>query len=123
MPGYAPTAFVSVHVCPAGCVSALYMTNGKLLERGLELLAMMKEDMAHMGAEDLHQLQRTRESVTQHTLYREETRWPGYYYRGNHVKLDDANWRCFTLSRYDCNTGKSAMGKGAGLPHHRLTRL
>jgi len=37
-------------------------------------------------AEDLHQLQRTwelhhrllaSESVTQHTLFREETRWPG----------------------------------------------
>jgi adenylylsulfate reductase, subunit A len=52
------------------------MTNGVLLERGLEPLAMLKEDMSHMGAEDLHQLQRTwelnhrllaSESVTQHT--------------------------------------------------------
>ena len=81
---------------------------------------MLKEDMAHMGAEDLHQLQRTwelnhrllaSESVTQHTLFREETRWPGYYYRGDHMKLDDANWHCFTLSRYDRNTGSWAMEK------------
>src|SRR5207247_8653729 len=42
-----------------GGISTNYMTNGVLLERGLELLAMLKEDMAHMGAEDLHQLQRT----------------------------------------------------------------
>ena len=71
-------------------------------------------------AEDLHQLQRTwelhhrilaSESVTHHTLFRKETRWPGYYYRGDHMKLDDANWHCFTLSRYDRDTGKWAMEK------------
>jgi adenylylsulfate reductase subunit A len=81
---------------------------------------MLKEDMAHMGAEDLHQLQRTwelnhrllaSESVTHHTLFRKETRWPGYYYRGDHMKLDDENWHCFTLSRYDRNTGKWGMEK------------
>ena len=68
------------------------MTNGVLLKRGLELLAMLKEDMSHMGAEDLHQLQCTwernprllaSESVTRHMLFSEETRWPGYYYRGD----------------------------------------
>ena len=89
-----------------GGISANYMTNELLLNRGLELLAMLKEDMDHIGAEDLHQLQRTwelhhrvlaSESVTQHTLFRAETRWPGYYYRADHPKLDDANWHCFTL--------------------------
>jgi adenylylsulfate reductase subunit A len=103
-----------------GGISTNYMTNGKLLERGLELLGMLQEDMAHIGAEDLHQLQRTWElhhrllsslSVTHHTLFREETRWPGYYYRGDHMKLDDANWHCFTLSHYDRRTGKFAMEK------------
>src|SRR5438046_991572 len=103
-----------------GGISTNYMTNGVLLGRGLELLAMLKEDMSCMGAEDLHQLQRTwelhhrllaSESVTQHTLFREETRWPGYYYRGDHMKLDDENWHCFTLSRYDRNTGKWEMEK------------
>ncbi|HSE00361.1 MAG TPA: adenylyl-sulfate reductase subunit alpha [Burkholderiales bacterium] len=109
-----------------GGISALYMTNGKLLIRGLELLDMLKEDMSHMGAEDLHQLQRvwelhhrllSAESVTHHTLFREETRWPGYYYRGDHPKLDDQNWHCFTLSRYDRNTGKFAMEKA---PVHHI---
>ena len=103
-----------------GGISTNYMTNGKLLERGLELLGMMKEDMNSMGAEDLHQLQRVwelhhrllaSESVTRHTLFREETRWPGYYYRGDHMKLDDENWHCFTLSRYDRETGEWAMEK------------
>src|SRR5437773_3961280 len=55
-----------------GGISTNYMTNGVLLNRGLELLAMMKEDMAHMGAEDLHQLQRTWE--LNHRLLASESR-------------------------------------------------
>jgi adenylylsulfate reductase subunit A len=93
-----------------GGIGAHYMTNQPLLTRGLELLTMLKQDLNHVGAEDLHQLQRTwelhhrviaSEAVTQHTMYRTETRWPGYYYRADHPKLDDQNWHCFTLSRYD----------------------
>ena len=103
-----------------GGISAHYTTNTPMLDRGLELLEMLKEDMDHMGAEDLHQLQRTwelhhrvlaSESVTHHTMFREETRWPGYYYRADHPKLDDDNWHCFTLSRYDRDSGEWAMEK------------
>jgi adenylylsulfate reductase subunit A len=49
--------------------------------------------------------------VARHTLFREETRWPGYYYRGDHMKLDDANWHVFTLSRYEAKTGDWQMEK------------
>ena len=103
-----------------GGITVNYMTNEPLLTRGLELMEMLKEDADHIGAEDLHQLQRTwefkhrllaSESVMQHTLFRKETRWPGYYYRGDHMKLDDENWHCFTLSRYDAETGKWTMEK------------
>jgi adenylylsulfate reductase subunit A len=45
------------------------------------------------------------------TLFRKETRWPAYYYRGDHMKLDDENWHCFTLSRCDRNSGEWAMEK------------
>ena len=45
------------------------------------------------------------------TLFREETRWPGYYYRGDHMKLDDENWHCLTVSRRDPKTGKFSMEK------------
>jgi len=109
-----------------GGISSNYVTNSMLLERGLELLTMLKEDMNSMGAEDLHQLQRTwelnhrilaSESVTHHTLFRKETRWPGYYYRGDHMKLDDKDWHCFTLSRYDQHSGKWAMEKA---PVHHI---
>jgi hypothetical protein len=75
---------------------------------------MLKEDMAHIGrrrpAPAAARLGAAApalasESVTRHTLYREETRWPGYYYRGDHMKLDDENWHCFTLSQFDRHTG------------------
>ena len=93
-----------------GGISSNYMTNEPMLVRGLELLGMLKEDLEHLAAEDLHQLQRAwelqhrvlaSESVAHHTMFRTETRWPGYYYRADYPKLDDTNWHCFTLSQYD----------------------
>ncbi len=87
-----------------------YTTNAVLLNRGLELLTMLKEDLSKLAAENLHQLQRaweldhrvwTAEAVLRHTLYREETRWPGYYYRSDFPTLDDKNWRAFVNSKYD----------------------
>ena len=57
------------------------------------------------------------EAVTRHTLFRQETRWPD---RGDHPKLDDQNWHCFTLSRYDHQSGEWAMEKAAGPPTNRL---
>jgi adenylylsulfate reductase subunit A len=103
-----------------GGIGSHYTTNEPMLTRGLELLSMLKEDLDHIGAEDLHQLQRAwelqhrvlaSEAVTQHTMFRTETRWPGYYYRADHPKLDDANWHCFTLSRYDRHSGKWELEK------------
>jgi len=110
----------------AGGISTFYMTNEPMLNRGLELLSMLMEDLSRIGAEDLHQLQRawelnhrvwTAESVTRHTLFRQETRWPGYYYRGDHPKLDDNDWHVFTGSQYDPKTGEWEMSK---LPVHHI---
>ena len=69
-----------------GGVGANYMTNENLLKKGLENLKILQEDLEHIGAEDLHQLMRawelkhrtlTSQCVAEHTLFREETRWPG----------------------------------------------
>jgi adenylylsulfate reductase subunit A len=109
-----------------GGINTDYMTNEPLLTRGLELLSMLKEDLDHLAAEDLHQLQRAwelhhrvlaSEAVTRHTLFRQETRWPGYYYRGDYPKLDDTNWHCFTLSRYDRQSGEWELEKA---PMHHI---
>ncbi len=104
----------------AGGISNNYMTNEPLLLRGMHLLKTLQEDLDHIGAEDLHQLQRAwelrhraiaSECVVQHTLFREETRWPGYYYRGDFMKLDDENWHALTLSRRDPESGEWTMEK------------
>jgi len=36
-----------------------------------------------------------------HILFREESRYPGYYYRGDYDFVDDNNWRAFVNSVYD----------------------
>jgi adenylylsulfate reductase subunit A len=104
----------------AGGIGVNYMTNEPLLKFGLEKLKILQEDLEHIGAEDLHQLQRAwelkhraiaSECVTQHTLFRKETRWPGYYYRGDYLKLDDENWHVLTLSRRDPESGEWEMEK------------
>ena len=103
-----------------GGIGVNYMTNEPLLKYGLQKLKILQEDLEHSGAEDLHQLQRAwelkhrviaSECVTQHTLFRKETRWPGYYYRGDHLKLDDENWHVLTLSRRDPESGEYEMEK------------
>ena len=103
-----------------GGISVNYMTNENLLKKGLELLDWLTEDLENVGAEDYHQLMRawelkhrtlTSQCVTEHTLFRKETRWPGYYYRGDYMKLDDENWHCLTVSRRDPKTGKFTMEK------------
>ncbi len=104
----------------AGGITVNYMTNEPLLKRGLEHLRILHEDLEHIGAEDLHQLQRAwelkhraiaSECVVQHTLFRRETRWPGYYYRGDHPQLDDDNWHALTVSRRDPESGEWTMEK------------
>ena len=92
--------------------SAWYTTNRPTLERGIALIEMLREDLTHLAARSPHELMRCWEVVhrawvgeahLRHLLHREETRWPGYYYRSDFPDLDDANWRVFVNSRYDRN--------------------
>jgi adenylylsulfate reductase subunit A len=103
-----------------GGVTVSYMTNEKLLHIGLKKLTIMEEDLESLAAQDLHELlrawelkhrHRAAECVTQHTLFRKETRWPGYYYRGDAMKVDDANWHVLTVSRRDPKSGEYTMEK------------
>jgi adenylylsulfate reductase subunit A len=97
-----------------GGVATWYMTSKTMLEEGLRLLTMLKEDAAKTGAKDLHELMRawenyhriwSAEAHARHILFREESRYPGYYYRGDHLAIDDKNWKCFVNSKYDPATG------------------
>jgi adenylylsulfate reductase subunit A len=98
-----------------GGISTWYMTSKPMLEEGLRQLQMLKEDSERMGAKDLHELMRAWENYhriwsleahAKHILFREESRYPGYYYRGDHLAIDDQNWKCFVNSKFDPKTGE-----------------
>lgn len=93
-----------------GGVTTWYMTSGSMLDEGFKYLTMIKEDSLHMCAENLHELLRAWENYhrilaaeahARHIRFREETRYPGYYYRGDFLAIDDTNWKCFVNSVYD----------------------
>ena len=99
----------------AGGASAWYTTNGPTLERGIALIEMLREDLTQLAARNRHELLRCWEVVhrtwvgeahMRHLLHRQETRWPGYYYRADYPNLDDANWRVFVNSSYDAANNK-----------------
>ncbi len=104
----------------AGGVSAQFSTNEALLKRALELLGYLKEDSEKLAAENLHELMRCWENIhrmwqaeahVRSVLFREETRWPGYYFRADKPKMDEENWRVFVNCRWDPKTGEWQMFK------------
>jgi adenylylsulfate reductase subunit A len=105
----------------AGGTSMWYTTNKAMLERALEELRMLYEDSKFLGAENLHDLMRawenyhrlwTSEAHVRHMLFREETRYPGYYYRADYKEvLDQENWHVFTISRWDPETREWSIRK------------
>jgi adenylylsulfate reductase subunit A len=84
------------------------------------LLAFLKEDSDNLAAEGLHDLMRCWEAYhrmhqaeahVRSILFREETRWPGYYFRADKPSIDQANWLAFCNCKYDKNTGEWEMIK------------
>ncbi len=107
-------------------VSTYYNTNGKLLEMGLNYMEMLKEDSVHLRAKDLHELmrawenyhrQRTAEAHLRHIMFREETRYPGFFYRADFPDLNEEDWKCFVNSKVDPETGEWEIFKR---PHKDL---
>ena len=103
----------------AGGVSSQFTTSGPLLERALELLKLLKEDSAFLGAKNLHELMRCWENYhrmyqaeahVRTVLFREETRWPGYYFRSDKPKMDP-NWLCFVNCTMDPKTEEWKLKK------------
>ena len=102
----------------AAGASTWYTTNKPTLERGIELIEMLREDLNQLGARNRHELMRCWELVhrtwvgeahLRHLLHREETRWPGYYYRSDFPDLDDANWRVFVNSKFDADNNNWSL--------------
>ena len=71
-------------------VSTMYQTNAAMLKLAEKKLGMLREDALKLRAKDLHELLRAWENYhrliaafahMKHIQFREETRYPGYYYR------------------------------------------
>jgi adenylylsulfate reductase subunit A len=95
--------------------STFYMTSGSNLRVLMDMFQVMHEDAEKLAAGDLHELMRcwemkhrlwTVEAHCRHILFREESRYPGFYYRGDFMGQNDDEWFCFTNSHYDPNTGE-----------------
>jgi adenylylsulfate reductase subunit A len=94
-------------------VSTMYQTNAHMMAVAEQKLEMLKEDAQKMRAKDLHELLRawenyhrilTAEAHMKHIQFREESRYPGFYYRMDHNYVDEENWKCFVNSIYDKKT-------------------
>jgi adenylylsulfate reductase subunit A len=101
-------------------VSTMYQTNKAMLEVAERKLEMLREDSLKMRAKDLHELLRAWENYhrllaayahMKHIQFREESRYPGYYYRADYLAIDEDNWKCFVNSTYDRNTGEWSCKK------------
>jgi adenylylsulfate reductase subunit A len=103
-----------------GGVATLYTTSDRLLDTGFALLDMLEEDSQKLAARDLHELLRCWEQYhrlwtvrlhMQHIRFRQESRYPGFYYRADFMGLDDAKWKCFVNSKFNPATGETEIFK------------
>jgi adenylylsulfate reductase subunit A len=104
-------------------VATWYQTNAHMLKVCEDKLEMLKEDSLKMRAKDLHELLRawenyhriiTAEAHMKHIQFREESRYPGFYYRMDFNIVDEKNWNCFVNSTYDRKSKKWSLKK---VPH------
>ena len=102
-----------------GC-STYYTTSDAALSTGFHLLKMLEEDSLKLAARDLHELLRCWENYhrlwtvrlhMQHIHFRQESRYPGFYYRADFMGLDDTKWKCFVNSKYDVKKGETKIFK------------
>jgi adenylylsulfate reductase subunit A len=103
----------------AGGVTAQFCTSKAQLDKALELLTFLKEDSENLAAEDLHELMRCWENVqrmwqaeahVRTILAREETRWPGYYFRSDIPDMN-ADWEVFVNCTWHPDSGEWEMVK------------
>jgi adenylylsulfate reductase subunit A len=104
-------------------VATWYQTNAHMLKVCEDKLEMLKEDSLKMRAKDLHELLRawenyhriiTAEAHMKHIQFREESRYPGFYYRMDFNFIDEQNWKCFVNSTYDRKNKQWSVKK---VPH------
>jgi len=103
-----------------GGVSSNFSTNKASLKTAMELMGFLKEDQDKLAACDLHQLMRCwenrhrllqAESHIRTVMFREETRWPGYYFRTDFPELNEENWLCFVNTKFNPEAGEWSVFK------------
>ncbi|CAA7599836.1 adenylyl-sulfate reductase [Acididesulfobacillus acetoxydans] len=103
-----------------GGVSASFSFNQTSLDKAMELIGYLKEDSSKLVARDLNELMRVwenkhriwqAESHVRAVAFREETRWPGYYFRTDFPEMDEENWHCFVNMKWDRETGEWSVFK------------
>jgi adenylylsulfate reductase subunit A len=108
----------------SGGVTSQFMTSKQQLEKALELIAFLKEDGEKLAAEGLHELMRVWENIhrmwqaeahVRTILFREETRWPGYYFRSDCPSMKD-EWKVFANCTYDAKKDEWQMIKRDIIP-------
>jgi len=104
----------------AGGVTAAFKTSKSNLNRALELFTFLREDSEKLGAEDVYSLERCWENIhrmwqgeahVRTILFREETRWPGYYFRADTPKMNNDDWLCFVNCKWDPASGEWSLFK------------
>ena len=103
-----------------GGANVYFCMNEASLTRGAELLEFLKEDADKLAAKDIYELLRVwenkhrlwqAESHLRAVAFREETRWPGYYFRTDRPTIDEENWRCFVNMKWDRETKEWSIFK------------
>lgn len=103
----------------AGGYSTNFITSESLMKKGLDFLQYMKEDVQKLAAENTHELMRCWENIhrlwqaeshLRSMLFREETRWPGYYFRSDFPEMKE-EWKCFTNCRWNPETQEWELQK------------
>lgn len=93
-----------------GGVSSNFSFNKASLERAAELFVFLKEDSEKLAARDLYELLRVwenkhrlwqAEAHLKAVMFREETRWPGYYFRTDFPTLQEEDWLCFVNMKWN----------------------
>jgi adenylylsulfate reductase subunit A len=103
-----------------GGAGSNFSFNQASLTRAHELMEFLKEDQEKLAAKDLYELLRVWEN--KHRIwqaeahlraveYREETRWPGYYFRTDYPLMDEENWNCFVNMKWDAKTDEWSIFK------------
>lgn len=96
----------------AGGISSNYELTENRLLKARDYLARLEKQTPFLVAKDLYQVMKAHEVLdrlevarvlTEHLIYRQETRWPGFQSRMDYPKEDDLRWLKFVNSRKERN--------------------